>query len=160
MPLSARVGRRLVVHDRRARPGGRFHNDFQGLENWSAQSNILEELNRAGIQATFDRLPMREGAAFDAWGAAYHIRSKEPLYYLVRRGDEPGSVDQGLATQARQLGVEIRFDEKNEEMGGPSVLAIAPRTADVIADGYLYETDMADGNWICFNDALAPLGCT
>jgi len=160
MPLSARVGRRLVVHDRRARPGGRFHNDFQGLENWSAQSNILEELNRAGIQATFDRLPMREGAAFDAWGAAYHIRSKEPLYYLVRRGDEPGSVDQGLATQARQLGVEIRFDEKIEERGGPSVLAIGPRTADVIAVGYLYETDMADGNWICFNDALAPLGCT
>ncbi len=154
----ARAGRSVVVHDRRKQPGGRFHNDFQGLENWSTQSDILHELAEAGIDPTFNHAPVRQGAVFDAWSAAYAIKSEDPLYYLVRRGDANGSLDQGLASQARALNIEIRFGDKVNEKMGPAVLAIGPRTADVIAVGYVFETDMADGNWICFDNKLAPLG--
>ncbi len=86
----ARGGRRVVVYERRKRPGGRFHNDFQGIENWSTESNILEELAHDGIEATFDLVPVREGIALDAWGTAHSIKSEDALYYLVRRGDEAG----------------------------------------------------------------------
>ncbi len=154
----ARAGRRVVVYERRKRPGGRFHNDFQGIENWSTENNILEELAHAGIDDTFDHAPVRAGIAFDAWGTVHAVKSEEPLYYLVRRGDETGSLDQGLLGQARALGVEVRFEEKFERIGDPAILAIGPRTADVIAVGYVFETDKSDGNWICFDDKLAPLG--
>ncbi|MEE9251548.1 MAG: hypothetical protein V3U93_10590, partial [Alphaproteobacteria bacterium] len=30
--------------------------------------------------------------------------------------------------------------------------------ADAIAVGYVFETSMSDGNWICFDDSLAPNG--
>jgi len=154
----ARGGRSVVVHDRRKQSGARFHNDFQGLENWTGPADILTELAKEGIAPTFDYVPATKGVAFDVAGKAYPIESKKPLYYLVRRGAAPGTLDQGLLEQAGALGIDIRFDDRIDEIEGPAVLAIGPRTADAIAAGYVFETDMADGNWICFNEALAPKG--
>ncbi len=154
----ARAGRKVVVHDRRTGPGGRFHGDFQGLENWTSEAGILDELAAAGITPDFPRVPVRQGVAFDAAGRSYPISSRQPLYYLVRRGNLPGTLDHALAGQARALGVEIRFAERMDDVAPPAVLAIGPRRADAIAVGYVFDTDMADGNFICFSDALAPKG--
>ncbi|PHS22300.1 MAG: hypothetical protein COA85_11900 [Robiginitomaculum sp.] len=154
----ARAGQKVVVHDRRKQAGGRFHNDFQGLENWSSEGNILEEFSSAGIEASFDHTPVSTGQVFDSCGQAYSINSSEPLYYLLRRGDAAGSLDNGLLSQAQDLGVTVKFDSHIKKQQGPAILAIGPRTADVIAVGYVFETDMPDGNWICFDDNLAPLG--
>ena len=38
------------------------------------------------------------------------------------------------------------------------MLAGGPRTADAIAVGYLFDTDMPDGNWLALDNWLAPLG--
>ncbi len=154
----ARGGRKVVVHDRRSEPGGRFHGDFQGLENWTSKAGILDDLAAAGIKPDFPHLPVREGTAFDARGRSYPISSRTPLYYLVRRGKDSGTLDRALLEQARALGVEVRFDAHVEAPAPPAVLAIGPRRADAIAVGYVFDTDMADGNFICFSDALAPKG--
>jgi len=34
---------------------------------------------------------------------------------------------------------------------------LTPRTADAIATGYIFETTLQNGSWICFNKELAPL---
>lgn len=67
-------------------------------------------------------------------------------------------MDQGLLQQALSAGAEVRFSDRVERVTGPAVLGIGPRVAEIIAVGYLFETDMASGNWICFDDSLAPLG--
>ena len=153
----ARGGQKVIVHDRRKGPGGRFHDDFQGIENWTSPDDIMRWLADAGIAPTFEHTPVRKGVAFDAWGKAYPIASDKPLYYLVRRGATDGTLDQGLLRQARDLGVDVRFADPVQEIDAPAVLAIGPRTADAIPAGYVFETDRADGQWICFNNALAPL---
>ncbi len=38
----ARAGRRVVVRERRHDVGARFHGDFQGIENWSDERDVLE----------------------------------------------------------------------------------------------------------------------
>ena len=38
----ARAGRRPVVFERRPDVGGRFHGDFQGIENWSTEGDAPE----------------------------------------------------------------------------------------------------------------------
>ena len=38
------------------------------------------------------------------------------------------------------------------------MLATGPRRADAIAVGYLFDTNLPDGNWVVFDDRLAPLG--
>ncbi len=154
----ARAGRRVVVREWHDGVGARFHGDFQGLENWSDKTDVLEELAANGIGAGFDRHPVCNGTAFDAWGARYDVASDKPIYYLVHRGSEHGSLDRGLLAEAREVGVEVRFGDRVSNLDGAGVLGIGPRAADAIAVGYVFDTDMADGNWLCFDNELAPLG--
>ncbi len=154
----ARAGRSVVVREWHKTIGTRFHGDLQGLENWSDETDVLEELESSGIGPSFDAHPVYNGVAFDAWGARYEIGSDKPLYYLVHRGPEPGSLDRGLLDCAQKAGVEVRFDDRVNAIDGPAVLAIGPRIADAIAAGYVFETEMPDGNWLCLDDSLAPDG--
>tara|TARA_R110000787_G_scaffold79284_3_gene173402 strand:+ start:1671 stop:2846 length:1176 start_codon:yes stop_codon:yes gene_type:complete len=154
----ARAGRPVIVREWHKTVGSRFHGDFQGLENWSDDQDVLAELRAAGIETSFEAHPVREGIAFDAWGQAYPILGDRPLYYLVRRGGHGGSLECGLLEQAIAAGAEVRFGDRVTDPEGSTVLAIGPRTVDAIAAGYVFETDRPDGNWIAFNDRLAPLG--
>lgn len=154
----ARAGRRVVVREWHRNVGARFHGDFQGLENWSDERDVLQELEAAGIQATFDRYEVSQAIAYDSLGKQYAIRSGRPLFYLVRRGNEPGCLDQALLAQAAAAGVEVRFEDRVSDVQGTTVLAIGPRFADAIAVGYVFETDMSDGSWLVLDNRIAPLG--
>jgi flavin-dependent dehydrogenase len=154
----ARAGRPVVVREWHKTVGSRFHGDFQGLENWSDARDILDELDGAGIKADFDYHPVRESTVFDAWGEAYPVQEKRPLYYLIRRGGGDGTLDSALLEQASAAGAEIRFGDRVSKIDGPAVLAVGPRNADAIAAGYVFETDRPDGSWVVFDSALAPLG--
>lgn len=154
----AREGRAVIVRESHDDVGSRFHDDFQGLENWSSDEDVLDEIARHGIQLSFDRHPIRYGVAFDAWGGRYEIEDEKPLYYLVRRGSGAGTLDQSLLQQARALGVDVRFGERVKVAEDVDVLAGGPRVADAIAAGYVFDTDMPDGNWVSFDNKLAPLG--
>ncbi len=116
------------------------------------------ELGASGIATNFYCHPVSHGTAFDAWGDRYEIKSGEPLYYLVGRGWQEGTLDQSLLAQAQALGVEVRFRDRVTRVEGPTVLAGGPREADVIAVGYVFDTYMGDGDWVCFDNELAPLG--
>lgn len=153
----ARGGRRVVVHERRDRVGARFHDDFQGLENWTG-ADALDELASAGVAASFEHHPVYAVTAFDGWGGRYEIRAGEPLYYLVRRGPGSGTLDTALLEQAVEAGVEVRFDSGLRSVSGRAVVATGPARAGVIALGYVFETDMPDGQWACFSDRVAPGG--
>lgn len=154
----ARVNYPVIVHEQHSHVGGRFHGDFQGLENWSSDQPVLQELAEAGIDLDFPCHAVSRGVGFDAWGTRYEIQSKAPLYYLVRRGWDQGTLDESLLKQAQRLGVDIRFGDRVKRVDGVAVLAGGPRVADAIAAGYVFDTDMADGDWVCFDNKLAPLG--
>ncbi len=156
--LLARAGCKVVVREWHKTVGSRFHGDYQGIENWSGKQNVLEELNVAGIETSFSAYPVREGTAYDYRGKAYPIKGKQPLYYLVQRGGQAGSLEQGLLDQAISLGVEVRFSDRAASIEGPAVSGIGPRSADAIAAGYVFQTDQAGGNYIAFDNRLAPKG--
>ena len=154
----ARAGRRVVVREWHSHVGARFHGDFQGLENWSDERDVLEELAAAGIKAEFDHHPVSQATAYDARGTSYPLRSRQPLYYLVRRGAKVGCLDRDLLRQAVAAGAEVRFEDRVGEIEETTVLAIGPRLAGAIAVGYVFETDMQDGSWLALDNRLAPLG--
>jgi flavin-dependent dehydrogenase len=154
----ARGGRSVVVREWHRQVGTRFHGDFQGLENWGDERDVLDELRAAGINIAFEHHAVLEGTAFDAHHNRYNIRGERPLYYLVRRGRDRGTLDTALLDQAIAVGVEVRRVDRVEAIAGPAVLATGPRRADAIAVGYLFDTEMPDGDWVAFDDNLAPLG--
>ncbi len=154
----ARGGSRVIVYERHQAVGSRFHGDLQGLENWSTSGDVLEELATLGLEANFSATPFHEAVLFDPAGGEHHYRSPLPMAYIVRRGNEPGSLDQGLRTQAASAGVEFRFGETCRRLPAGGIEASGPHAAQAIGVGYLFETDMADGAFIALSDRLAPKG--
>lgn len=154
----ARAGQRVVVHEAAAEVGSRFQGDHQGLENWTTEQDALDVLRAEGISLDFARTPCRHGVAFDAQGNRYEMRSALPLFYTVVRGPGPGTLDSALLAQARELGVEVRFNSRVRRLEGSGILAAGPRAADAIAVGFHFQTAVPDGWWVICDDDLAPGG--
>ncbi|MBL39481.1 MAG: hypothetical protein CMP07_13845 [Xanthomonadales bacterium] len=157
--LAARArGAEVMVHEQRANAGMRFHGDFQGLENWTSDTDVLAELESLGIQTSFDYTAVREIVCFAPDGSDHRLRAKRPLFYLLRRGREPGSLDQALKNQALHAGVTIQFNNRRRHLPNGGAVAEGPHRADVIAVGYVFDTDMADGCYAAVGERLAGAG--
>lgn len=154
----ARAGRRVVVHEAAAGVGSRFQGDHQGLENWTTERGILDDFRDYGLTSDFTRMPCRDGVVFDARGDRYEFHSELPLLYVIERGSGPGTIDSALLAQARDLGVEVRFNSRVRRVEGPAILSAGPRAADAISVGFHFETSMQDGCWVICDDELAPQG--
>ena len=157
----ARAGVPAVVHEFRHDVGARFHGDFQGIENWTTPGDVLEELQELGIETRFDFAPCREGVFYGPTERESVLRSPDPLFYLVRRGPEPGTLDWGMKAAAIECGVELRFGERGEEpCRGTAIRAHGPTGSgsDTVAVGYVFDTDMSDGVFGVLSDRLAPKG--
>ncbi|GMR14797.1 MAG: NAD(P)/FAD-dependent oxidoreductase [Gammaproteobacteria bacterium] len=157
--LAARAsGAEVTVFEKRPDVGARFHGDFQGLENWTSETDVLAELESLGIKTGFDHTPVYEIVCFDPSGVMHTARSAIPIFYLVRRGSGHGTLDQALKAQALEAGVMLRFGERRRRVPNGGVVAEGPHRADVIAAGYVFETDMADGCYAAISNRLAPGG--
>lgn len=154
----AREGYPVVVYEDRSDVGHRFHGDFQGLENWTTEEDVTHVLARMGIKINFLCEPYFVGEVFDPDLRKVTVRSKAPVFYLVRRGSGPGTLDQGLKAQALDAGVEILFGKRVEQLPKGGIIAIGPKVADVIAKGVLFETDLPDLAAGIVDDRLAPKG--
>lgn len=154
----ANQGMHAVVHERAADVGHRFHGDFQGLENWTTEQDVLEEFAETGINITFDNTPFREFVIYDPEGREFRCQSSQPLFYLIRRGQIAGSLDMVLKQQALDAGVDIRFKSPCPHILSDGIVAQGPHQANVIAVGYVFETQQADGAYAVLSNKLAPQG--
>lgn len=82
----AKANRRVTVREWHKDVGHRFHDDFQGLENWTAAQDVLDELAAVGIAADLDHRGITEGVVFDSRATAHRVHDSKPLFYLLRRG--------------------------------------------------------------------------
>jgi len=155
---ASRAGRRVIVHERAADVGHQFHDDFQGLENWTTDGDVIDELASLGIDPAFDYTPIHETVVFDPRGYVHTYRSPRPLFYLVRRGAGEGTLDSSLKSQALAQGIEIRFGEARHQLPEGGVVAEGPHGSDAIAVGYVFATTAANGAYAAISDRLAPRG--
>ena len=65
---AGRAGAQATVFDRDPDVGHRFHGEFQGLENLTMETDVLEELATIGIEPTFQCVPYYETILFDPTG--------------------------------------------------------------------------------------------
>ena len=139
----ARAGGRAVVDERSDVVGKRFHGDFEGIENWTTEGDVLDELAGMGVEPTFDYAPFREMTIFDPHGEAHACASDKPLWYLIRRGPQAGTLDRSLQEQAEAAGVRIRFGTAQDHLPEGGIVAHGPRRADAIdTDGIAHYNRM------------------
>ncbi|GMQ93821.1 MAG: NAD(P)/FAD-dependent oxidoreductase [Acidimicrobiia bacterium] len=154
----ARAGRQVRVYERSSMVGHRFAGDFQGLENWSTSTDVLERLAHLEVEPTFEYKPFHEITFYDSALRPAVARSVKPFFYLVRRGPEDGSLDRALLAQARDAGVDVLLGQPASHARRGDIVAIGPRFADGIATGYVFSTDLEDQAHCVISEDLAPAG--
>ena len=154
----ARAGREVRVFEKSDSIGHRFSGDFQGLENWSAEGDVLDRLSRIGVEATFDHKPFHDVTFWDHHLQPTHAHSDTPLFYLVRRGPEPGTLDRALLSQAQEAGAEVLLGQEATRASADDIIAVGPRYADGLAVGYVFPTRLPDQAHCIISEELAPAG--
>ncbi len=154
----AKEGHAVEVFERRRRVGERFNGDLQGMENWSSKIDVGERLEEMGIQINFEFTPFNRLAITNLCKQVEFNLSR-PAFYLVRRGPFPGTLDHGLAAQARELGVRIHLGKTRSEAEA-DIVATGPISGRVfvVARGMTFQTTQDDLAIAILGDAVAYRG--
>lgn len=153
----AKNGIPVEVYERQPTVGARFNGDYQGLENWSRDEDVIDELFDLGIQPSFELFPVANGMIYDTNRSSLQVTSNRSLVYLVRRGRMSNTLDSQLAVQAKESGARIiyRSSPLLEEM---DILATGPRGVGAIAAGMRFACDEPEGAYAIVGDDIAPGG--
>jgi len=147
---------KVIVYEKNPDVGMRFHNDFQGLENWSTEEDVMNLLQALSININFFNKPFYSGFLYGPSINA-EIKSKKPFFYLVKRGTDPDSLDNALKKQALELGVSIIFNSRLDRRDG-DIVATGPQKPKIFAIGETFDTNLKDGAIIILDDNIAPKG--
>ncbi len=154
----ARAGRTVHIHERYDTVGKRFRGDLQGLDNWSTKENVLDIFQSFGLTTHFDKTPFCNVTLTNG-RHTFTGNSDQPLFYLVKRGPFPDSIDTALYHQAKESGVNFHFRSRYPEESS-DIIATGPiRESTIAADkGIVFKTDLPNMAIGIFNDDLAYLG--
>ncbi|GJM15996.1 MAG: NAD(P)/FAD-dependent oxidoreductase [Thermodesulfobacteriota bacterium] len=155
----AKAGIAVVIHEQKSDVGSRFNGDFQGIENWSTNMDALEFLSSIGISINFLCDPYSIGTFYGPSMKEYIIRTSRPLFYLIKRGTDSNSLDQGLKQQAIDSGVKIIWNDRIKHSHyQTTIIGTGPRAADVIAKGITFRTSHNDACFGFLNNEIAAKG--
>src|SRR5262249_22889880 len=152
----ARAGYDVVVHEQHPDVGMRFSEDFQAIENWSSDEDLLVALDQMGIKPDFYYRPIHKVSSYGRRNAT-QVNSVEPLAYLVQRGSTKETLDVSLKRQALESGVHLRLGSCLTETEA-DIVATGPRRARTLAAGIIFETDLDECVALLLDDKLAPKG--
>lgn len=140
----AKAGYGVEVYERGKDCGTRFKGDLQGLENWSEEGNILEKLKSMNIKINFDCDPVDHMKTTNG-KKTWNFKFSRPAFYLVKRGNVKGSLEQGLKKQAIKLGVKIYFNTSFPE-NQADIVATGPNIKKIFAidKGFIFKTKHKD----------------
>src|SRR3989344_5333504 len=119
----AKAGYGVEIYEIGNDVGAIFKGDLECLENWSMGEDFLDSLKKMNISPNFDRDPFY-GMKISNGKKLWDIKTKKPLFYLIKRGPINGSLDEGMKKQALKLGVKIYFNKTLPE-----------KEADIVARG-------------------------
>ena len=155
----AKHGIDVNVYERQRRVGHRFHDDLQGLENWTTEGDVLAELAQIGIEVNYHCRPFMGLQIYNPSLNLLDVNSSKPVFYMVKRGISGDSLDNGLAQQAIEAGVQLVFQKaipKNEV----DIVATGPRGVRGIVAGITFQTDYRDHASVIIGGNLAPQAYT
>ena len=152
----AKAGREVHVHEIRSDSGARFDGDFQGIENWTSDSDFFDEM----LDWDFDPEQFKSDA-FDVIDLVHpddeitQPRTSGVAFRVVERGTAEHCIDQGFKRMALAAGAEIHYDTRREP-GDCHIVAAGPKETSAVAYGEIFRTDHPNHVTFQLNDKLAP----
>lgn len=156
----AKAGYKVDVYEKNKDSGMRFNGDLQGLENWTMEKDVLQDLNSMNIKINFNANPYKLLHVYDDNLKEKLIKSKRPMFYIVQRGALKGSIDYGLKKQALDAGVNIHYGktlfDKDKGIKKADIIATGPKNVSAIAVGISFRTNHKDIAIGILDDTIAP----
>lgn len=154
--ILAAAGREVHVHEMRQESGARFDGDFQGLENWTSNKDLFDQMNEWGLDPTsFKATPFREMDVAGPDHTISKIKIPNVGFRIVERGTAPHSIDQGFKRTALAAGANLHYGvRRNREQC--NIIACGPTEISAFALGELFHTSHPNHVTFHLNDKLAP----
>lgn len=143
-------GHEVTVFEKRKTIGKQFNGDFQGIENWSEKGDFSESIRYLGIELEDISIVGKRVTVIGPKEKVYRLKSKKPIFYLVKRGKEKDTLDNYLYEIAKDKGVRFHFDLPIQDLSQVHVMATGPNPSSsiIIAVGMTFKTDLDDGVYI------------
>ena len=154
--ILARSGKDVHVHEIREDSGARFDGDFQGIENWTSDSDFFDEMDEWGL----DHNEFKSDS-FDVIDLIHpddeitNPRTDGVAFRVVERGTADHTIDQGFKRMALAAGVNIHYKTK-KAAEQCDIVAAGPKESSAVAFGEIFETDHRNIVAFQLNDKLAP----
>jgi flavin-dependent dehydrogenase len=152
-----RAGLPVRVYERGPDSGHARRPDWDAIENWTSEEGLPDFLARIGIDPqAFDLVPAPRFGVIDPRGRLYSVSTPAPFFYLVKRGQSPGSLEQGLKQQALDAGAEIRYGQACP-VECCDIWAGGTRGSLFVAVGLTFRTSAPDCVYGLVDKRVAPL---
>ena len=144
------LGHKALIFDKRSAVGERFHNDFQGIDNWSTKNDFADTLKTIGVDLNKVAYRGTDVTVIGPKQKTYLLNSEQPLFYLVKRGVGKDTLDSYLYEIARQRGVSFAFNSPIRNLNDADIVAIGPDSSQAIglAAGITFKTNLGNGIWL------------
>lgn len=153
----AKEGYDVKVFEKNSDCGKRFDEDFQGLENWTTEKDVLEDLKSMNIKINFYHEPFYKGVLYAPCLNKVNFSSKRPIFYLVKRGIKKDCLDVSLKKRAIKLGVNIEFNKKMKK--DVDIIATGPKRISGVVRGITFKTkEKSKCAMMILDDNIAPKG--
>src|SRR4051812_21401318 len=110
----ARRGHRVELFEKNADSGAARHSDWDAIENWTTETDMLALLDDWGIAPSFEHRSKLDFEVYDNEGVRFPGTTPRPVFFLLKRGPECGAGEQKLKRQALDYGVDIHYNQPRE----------------------------------------------
>lgn len=107
----ARQGHRVELFEKNSDSGKNRSDDWDAAENWTTKRDLRLLFEQWGLSLNFYHHPICEFIVCDHRGHCYPIATSSPLFYLISRGSQVGTLEQSLKSQALDYGVTIHYNQ-------------------------------------------------
>ncbi len=115
-------------------------NTWDAVENWTTKTDFADLLDSWEINRNFEYWPVNHLEVYDPRGECHFITSPRPLLYLVKRGDQPGTLEHSLKEQALDCGATIHYNERRDRQNVAVWATGAQHRGQFLGVGLRFET--------------------
>ena len=154
--ILSREGYDVHVYEIRGDSGARFDGDFQGIENWTSDTDFFDEMREWGFDPEeFKATPFNIIDLIHPDDVITQPSTDKPAFRVVERGTDSHCIDQGFKRMAQAAGATIHYETRKapEEC---DIIAAGPKESSAIAFGEIFHTDHPNHVSFQLNDKLAP----
>jgi flavin-dependent dehydrogenase len=143
----------VEVHERK-QFCGKHTSDFQFLENWTFDEDVLDMLKSINIRANFYTKTWYSQEILSPSLKSYLGTSSSPLMYLIKRGQAENSLDCALEKQACDANVRMIF-ESDLHQKDADIIATGIKKPAALATGIKFGLNHPDKTLVLLDNDLA-----